>query len=110
MAFFSFAEGSAMFDTTPIENLFLMEYLSTAPEACLRVYLYARMLALHPELGGDMAETARFLHMDEEAVYKAFDYWERQGLVRRLSDRPPTYALLPLRSEGQGAAPVMEQR
>ena len=55
MAFFSFAEGSAMFDTTPIENLFLMEYLSTAPEACLRVYLYARMLALHPELGGDMA-------------------------------------------------------
>ena len=110
MAFFSFAEGSAMFDTTPIENLFLMEYLSTAPEACLRVYLYARMLALHPELGGDMAETARFLHMDEEAVYKAFDYWERQGLVRRLSDKPPTYALLPLRSESQGAAPVMEQR
>ena len=109
MSFFSFAEGSAMFDTTPIENLFLMEYLSTAPEACLRVYLYARMLALHPELGGDMAETARFLRMDEEAVYQAFAYWERQGLVKRLSDRPPTYALLPLRSEGAGAPPAMEQ-
>ena len=109
MAFFSFAEGSAMFDTTPIENLFLMEYLSTAPEACLRVYLYARMLALHPELGGDMAETARFLHMDEDAVYEAFAYWERQGLVKRLTDRPPTYALLPLRSEGGAAQPVMEQ-
>lgn len=109
MSFFSFAEGSAMFDTTPIENLFLMEYLSTAPEACLRVYLYARMLALHPELGGDMAETARFLHMDEEAVYQAFAYWERQGLVKRLSDRPPTYALLPLRGDGDGAQPAMEQ-
>ena len=109
MSFFTFAEGSAMFDTTPIENLFLMEYLSTAPEACLRVYLYARMLALHPELGGDMAETARFLHMDEEAVYQAFAYWERQGLVKRLTDRPPTYALLPLRNEGAGAPAVMEQ-
>lgn len=109
MSFFTFAEGSAMFDSTPIENLFLMEYLSTAPEACLRVYLYARMLALHPELGGDMAETARFLHMDEEALYQAFAYWERQGLVKRLTDRPPTYALLPLRGEGAGAPPMLEQ-
>ena len=109
MATFSFAQGAAMFDSTPIENLFLMEYLSAAPEACLRVYLYARMAALHPELGGDMAETARFLHMEEEAVYQAFAYWERQGLVRRLSDRPPTYELLPLRAEATAAQGTMEQ-
>lgn len=109
MPFFSYAEGSAMFDATPIENLFLMEYLSSAPESCLRVYLYARMLALHPELGGDMAETARFLHMDEEAVYKAFAYWERQGLVRRLSDHPVAYELLPLRGDGGGVQSPMEQ-
>ena len=89
MAFLNFAEGAAMFDSTPIENLFLMEYLSTAPEACLRVYLYARMLALHPELGGDMAETARFLRMEEQTVYDAFAYWERQGLARRLPTSPP---------------------
>ena len=109
MSFFSFAEGAAMFDSTPIENLFLMEYLSTAPEACLRVYLYARMLALHPELGGDMTETARFLRMDEQAVYDALAYWERQGLARRLTDRPPTYELLPLRAETVGAQSAMEQ-
>ena len=109
MSFSSFAEGAAMFDSTPIENLFLMEYLSAAPETCLRVYLYARMLALHPELGGDMADTARFLHLGEEEVYQAFAYWERQGLVRRLTDRPPTYELLPLRAEGLGAGSAMEQ-
>ena len=102
MAFFSFAEGSAMFDSTPIENMFLLEYLSSAPETCLRVYLYARMLALHPELGGDMAETARFLRLDEDAVYKALEYWERQGLARRLTDHPPTYELLPVRGDGMG--------
>ena len=100
MAFFSFAEGSAMFDSTPIENLFLMDYLPVAPEGFLRVYLYARMLALHPELGGDLSETARALHMEEEAVFDAFSYWERQGLVRRVTDRPPTYELLPVRGDG----------
>lgn len=106
MAFFSFAEGSAMFDSTPIENMFLLEYLSSAPETCLRVYLYARMLALHPELGGDMAETARFLRLDEDAVYKALEYWERQGLARRLTDHPPTYELIPPRSDGAGTTGI----
>lgn len=108
MAFFSFAEGSAMFDSTPIENLFLMDYLPVAPEGFLRVYLYARMLALHPELGGDLSETAHALHMEEEAVFDAFSYWERQGLVRRVTDRPPTYELLPVRGDG-AAGGAMEQ-
>lgn len=106
MALFSFAEGAAMFDSTPIENLFLLEYLPVAPESHLRVYLYARMLALHPELGGDLAETARALRLDEETVYNAFAYWEQQGLARRLTDRPPTYELLPVRGEGASANPM----
>ena len=106
MAFFSFAEGAAMFDTTPIENLFLLEYLPIAPEGYLKAYLYARMLALHPELGGDLAETARALRMDEDAVYAAFTYWEQQGLARRISDRPPTYELLPVRADGGTGNPM----
>ena len=51
MPFCSFSEGAAMFDVTPIENMFLLEYLPTAPDGFLRVYLHARMLCLHPELG-----------------------------------------------------------
>ena len=109
MATFSFADGAAMFDSTPIENLFLLEYLPKAPEAFLRVYLYARMLALHPELGDDVTQTARALQLDEEAVYAAFAYWERQGLAVRLTDRPPTYALLPVRGEGGGTRSQEEQ-
>ena len=67
MPFCSFSEGAAMFDVTPIENMFLLEYLPTAPDGYLRVYLYARMLCLHPELGGEMADVAKALHMEEEA-------------------------------------------
>ena len=109
MSTFSFAEGAAMFDSTPIENLFLLEYLPTAPEAFLRVYLYTRVLALHPELGGDLPQMARALRMEEETVYDAFTYWEQQGLVRRLTDRPPTYELLPVRAENQAAVNPMER-
>ena len=100
MSFCGFANGAGMFDMTPIENIFLLEYLPTAPEDCLRVYLYARMLCLHPEMGSDMADMAKTLRMDEEAVYNAFSYWERQGLVRRLTDRPPTYEIMPLQGGG----------
>ena len=109
MSTFRFAEGAAMFDSTPIENMFLLEYLPSAPEVNLRVYLYARMLALHPELGGDTAELARALRVDEDAVYDAFAYWEQQGLARRLTDRPPTYELLSPRAEGAWTANPMER-
>lgn len=98
MPFCGFSQGAGMFDVTPIENMFLLEYLPTAPEEFLRVYLYARMLCLHPELGSDLSGMAKALHMDEETVYNAFAYWEHQGLVMRMKDNPPTYEILPLRN------------
>lgn len=97
MPFCSFSEGAAMFDATPIENMFLVEYLPIAPEGFLRVYLYARMLCLHPELGGELGDVARALNLDEDAVQNAFQYWEQQGLAEKLSDHPPRYAIRPMR-------------
>lgn len=97
MPFCSFSRDSAMFDSTSIENMFLLEYLPTAPEGFLRVYLYARMLSLHPELCDSIGDMARALHMDEDAVYNAFHYWEQQGLVEKLTDRPATYAMRSLK-------------
>lgn len=104
MAFCSFADGAAMFDSTPIENMFLIEHLADAPAAAMKVYLYARMLALHPELCGGIADMARALRMDEDVVYGAFAYWERLDLARRLSDNPPTYELLSVRALPSGGA------
>lgn len=100
MSFCSFADGAAMFDVTPIENMFLMEHLYDAPASALKVYLYARMLALHPELGGSMADMALALRMEEREVEAGFAHWEHRGLVTRLSDHPATYAFLPMRTEG----------
>lgn len=104
MAFLSFDKGAVVYGSTPVENMFLLEYLPTAQDDCLRVYLYARLLCCHPELGGSVADIARALRITEEAVEDAFRFWEREGLVKRLSDRPPSYALTPMR----GASPVSE--
>ena len=92
MAFCSFSRESALFDSTPIENMFLVEYLPQAPDDCLRVYLYARMLCCHPEMGGEIGDIAKALHLDEDEVLDAFRFWEQQGLVERMSDRPPSYS------------------
>lgn len=98
MSFCSFAENAGMYDVTPIENMFLLEYLPVATGPQLRVYLYARMVCLHPELGDSLEEMAKALHMDVDAVCAAMDFWERHGLAMRMSDRPPTYAIIPMRS------------
>jgi len=106
MPFCSFDRDAGMFDVTPIENMFLLEYLPTAPDDFLRVYLYARMLCLHPELGDGFEDMARVLHMDEDTLFNAMTFWERQGLVRRMTDRPPTYAILPMRGGWSAANPM----
>lgn len=99
MSFCAFADGAAIFDATPIENLFLMNYMVDASDLQLKVYLYTRMLAIHPELDGTLSDIAKTFHVSEDQVYDCFTYWENRGLMRRLTDQPPTYALLPLRDE-----------
>lgn len=93
MAFISFADDAAMYDATAFDNMFIIEYMPAAPESFLKVYMYARMLCLHPELGG-IEEIGRALNMDDEAIGNAFTYWERAGLVRRVADNPPEYRFL----------------
>lgn len=96
MPFLSFADDAAMYDSTAFDNMFLIEYLPLAPEAYLKVYLYARMLTLHPEMGG-MEELSRALRLSKEDIAGAFSYWERMGLAERMTDNPPTYRFLPVR-------------
>ena len=98
MALFEFSQGAAMFDVTPVENMFLLEYLPSVPEGFLRPYLYARMLALHPELGDTLEDIARALRMDVADVENAFLFWERQGLMQKMASNPPAYHLLPVRT------------
>ena len=91
MAFGKFADGASMFSTTPVENLFMLEFMPNAPGDFVSVYLYGLMTSHHPQLSDGIAGVAKALNMDEETVLNACRYWEREGLVVRLSDNPPEF-------------------
>ena len=46
---FGFDERYAMFDITPVENQFILEYLPEAKGDYVKVYLYGLMRCYHPE-------------------------------------------------------------
>lgn len=92
MSFLRFADDAAMYDSTPLDNMFIIENLPSAPEAFLKVYIYARMLCMHPEMGG-VEELSRALRLDMDVIESAFSYWERAGFVRRVADNPPQYIM-----------------
>ncbi len=92
MAMCSFAERFSMFDVTPLENLFIEEYMLRAPGDFVKVYIYGLRLCYHPVAEATVLTVSRALGLEEKTVEDAFAYWERQGLLRRTGDKPPTYA------------------
>ena len=81
--FCSFDDSAALFDSTPVENMFITEYMLRAPGDFVKVYLYALMLCYHPTPRMSLSSMAKDLDMQEEDVDRAFKYWARDGLVRR---------------------------
>lgn len=91
MAFCSFDESAALFDATPVENMFITEYMLRAPGDFVKVYLYGLMLCYHHSERMSLASMARDLDVTAEDVERAYRYWEREGLVRRTGDNPVCY-------------------
>ena len=91
MPMFGFDEQYPLFDVTPVDNQFILEYLPSATGDAVRVYLYGLMQCYHPEKEMSLEQMARRLDMEPDAVLAAYRHWERKGLVRRIADHPPTY-------------------
>ena len=94
MGYCVFDEGAALFDATPVDNMFITEYMLRAPGDFVKVYLYALMLCSHPSERMSDAAMAKDLDLQEEDVQRAFQYWARAGLVRQIGDNPRAYAIL----------------
>ena len=97
---FGFEDRFALFDMTPVDNQFIQEYLPSARGDDVRVYLYGLMRCYHPEKDLTPARMAQDLNLTEEDIARAFRYWERKGLVRRISDDPVRYQYVSLRRAG----------
>ena len=72
---------------TSVENIFINEYMVSAPGDFVKIYMFAYMYA---GLGIDITneEIAKHMSMDHEDVLKAWTYWERMGLVRKIRKDP----------------------
>ena len=88
---FGFDTKYAMFDITPVENQYILEYLPAAKGDYVKVYLYGLMRCYHPEEDMNLDRMCHELNMTEDEVTAAFGYWERRRLVRRISDKPPKW-------------------
>ena len=93
MPMFETARSSLLWDATAVSNAFFCEYMPSAPEGHVKVYLYGLMQAHSGILddGEMLDELARALHMDVAEVERAMRYWERCRLVERIQDTPPRY-------------------
>ena len=61
MALFSFDNRFGMFDVTPVENMFLQEYMPSASGDFIKVYLYGLMQCYHPVESASLETMAREL-------------------------------------------------
>lgn len=71
---------------TEIENIFISEYMPTAPGDYVKVYLLGRMYA---DLGQSISpgSIAQKLNIKETDVWKACNYWEHVGAVRMIKNQ-----------------------
>ena len=88
---FGFDKKYAMFDVTPVENQFILEYVPAAKGDYVRDYLYGLTCCYHPEEDMNLDRICHELNLTEDEVTAAFCYWERRKLVRRVSDKPPRW-------------------
>ena len=68
----SFSENYLMLGVTPVENLFIQEYLPRASGDYVRVYLYGLMQCYHPSEEMSLDRTAHILDLSVDTVRDAF--------------------------------------
>ena len=72
-------------DSTMVSNLFIDEYMKSANDAQIKVYLYLlRVMGAHrPTSVSDMAD--RFNHTEKDVI-RSLRYWEKKGLLNLTFD------------------------
>ena len=108
MALAAFSDNFALYDVTPVENIFLLEYMPYAPGDYVRVYLYGLMLCRYPDREGTAESMGKALNMEAGQVLDALRYWEKKGLLEGVGDNPPRFLFRNVRSAMQDLPPREE--
>ena len=65
---------------TMVENLFVSEFMPSAPGEYVKVYLFGLMYAQN-DMELDVRKLARVFQLEEVEIIQAWEYWARRGLM-----------------------------
>lgn len=74
-------------NTTTIENHFIDIFMPHANGEFVKIYLYLIRIMNDPNCGVTLAKIADTLEHTEKDILRAFNYWERQGLLTMSWDK-----------------------
>ncbi len=76
------SDNNHIFDITPVENLFIHEFMLKAPGDFVKVYLFGLMQCYNQDCSENTIQAfSDALGLETSVVENAFRYWERQGVL-----------------------------
>jgi len=89
MALCSFSSSLAMESSTIIDNTFINEFLPSAPENAVKVYLYGLALCSTPHRDDNSLDSMSVaLSLTPEQILDAYSHWQSLGLVQIVNKEP----------------------
>ncbi|MBQ7452714.1 MAG: DnaD domain protein [Clostridia bacterium] len=98
MALCSFSSSLVSNGYTQLDNVFFTEFLPSAPEIALKVYLMGRYLCSVGDTDDNSIQTmCASLNIKEDELISNFNYWQSLGLVQIVSTNPLEVKFLPVK-------------
>lgn len=102
MSFCKFSPSQTANNKTMVDNTFINEYLPSAPDMCVKVYLLGlSMCGVADNPNNTLEYFAKTLKISEDDVISVFKYWEDLGLVQILNISPIEVRYLPVISNAK---------
>ncbi|MBO4848459.1 MAG: DnaD domain protein [Clostridia bacterium] len=97
MSGIAFMKDKELLEVTPVENIFISQFMPQAPDIAVKAYLYGLML-ISAGLQSADEDIAAALGCSDTDVYAAFSYWQTAGLVEIVSNEPFAVRYLNIRN------------
>lgn len=97
MAFCRYSSELVSKNSITLDNVFISEFMPSAPESCVKVYLYGLAKCNNSSsIDNTIEDFAKVLDLPIEDIENAFYYWQEMGLVQVLNITPIEVRYLPI--------------
>ena len=97
MAFVEFSSEVVAKSVTTIDNLFITEFMPSANENCVKVYLYG-LYKCSSGKDNSLEEFEKKLNISKEDIISIYYYWQEIGIVQVIDVEPLQVKYLPVKN------------